>query len=195
MRTQTAPRTPIEAPQLMSIQRRREALRRTGRRRQRLVRSPPGRGRRADRAERRGQVDDVQPHHGRRRLSAGEIFFKQENITNAPLHRRSAMGMARTFQIVRLFSGLTVLENVMLGFHPQLVDGFIPSLLRFRKVAADERRSLAAGDGTAAVRRSRAARGRPDLDICRTGSSVLSKSRGRWRASPASCCSTNRPRA
>jgi branched-chain amino acid transport system ATP-binding protein len=50
------------------------------------------------------------------------------------------MGMARTFQIVRLFSGLTVLENVMLGFHPQLVDGFIPSLLRFRKVAADERR-------------------------------------------------------
>jgi branched-chain amino acid transport system ATP-binding protein len=73
-------------------------------------------------------------------LSAGEIFFKQENITKTPLHRRSAMGMARTFQIVRLFSGLTVLENVMLGFHPQLVDGFIPSLLRFRKVAADERR-------------------------------------------------------
>jgi branched-chain amino acid transport system ATP-binding protein len=53
------------------------------------------------------------------------------------------MGMARTFQIVRLFGGLTVLENVMLGFHPTLVDGFLASLLRMRRVAADERRCAA----------------------------------------------------
>lgn len=72
--------------------------------------------------------------------TSGEIVFKQKNITRQPLHTRSGMGMARTFQIVRLFGGLSVLENVMLGFHPRLVDGFLPSLLRFRKVAADERR-------------------------------------------------------
>ena len=140
MRTQTASRTPIEAPQLMSI---RGGMKRFGG----LVA--------VDNVSfdvRQGEAVGLIGPNGAGKsttfnlitgvdgLSAGEIFFKQENITKAPLHRRSAMGMARTFQIVRLFSGLTVLENVMLGFHPQLVDGFIPSLLRFRKVAADERR-------------------------------------------------------
>lgn len=75
-------------------------------------------------------------------LSAGEVVYQGARITGTPLHRRSAMGMARTFQIVRLFSGLTVLENVMLGFHPKLVDGFLPSLLRRRRVAGDERRCV-----------------------------------------------------
>jgi branched-chain amino acid transport system ATP-binding protein len=140
MRTQATPRTPIEAPQLMSIQ---AGVKRFGG----LVA--------VDNVSfevRQGEAVGLIGPNGAGKsttfnlitgvdgLSAGEIFFRQENITHVPLHRRSAMGMARTFQIVRLFSGLTVLENVMLGFHPQLVDGFIPSLLRFRKVAADERR-------------------------------------------------------
>jgi len=76
-------------------------------------------------------------------LTSGDVFYKGARITGTPLHRRSAMGMARTFQIVRLFGGLTVLENVMLGFHPTLVDGFLASLLRMRRVAADERRCAA----------------------------------------------------
>ncbi|WP_244832013.1 ABC transporter ATP-binding protein [Caballeronia sp. TF1N1] len=76
-------------------------------------------------------------------LTSGDVFYKGARITGTPLHRRSAMGMARTFQIVRLFGGLTVLENVMLGFHPMLVDGFVASLVRRRRVAADERRCAA----------------------------------------------------
>ena len=72
--------------------------------------------------------------------TAGDIQFGGQRMDIVPLHRRSAMGMARTFQIVRVFPGLTVLENVMMGFHHKLIDGFLPSLLKARSVLACERR-------------------------------------------------------
>lgn len=62
-------------------------------------------------------------------LSSGEIHFRGRRVTDEPCHQRSPMGMARTFQIVRLFGGLTVLENVMLGQHPKMPDGIVRSLL------------------------------------------------------------------
>ncbi|TRX74293.1 ABC transporter ATP-binding protein [Pseudomonas mangiferae] len=71
--------------------------------------------------------------------SAGEIGFDRRPMSRAPLHTRSALGMARTFQIVRVFPGLSVLENVMMGFHPRLVDGILPSLLRIAHVLRTER--------------------------------------------------------
>lgn len=71
--------------------------------------------------------------------TSGEVHFRGGRISDVPLHRRSAMGMARTFQIVRVFPGLTVLENVMMGFHHKLVDGFVPSLLKARTVMRTER--------------------------------------------------------
>jgi branched-chain amino acid transport system ATP-binding protein len=77
------------------------------------------------------------------RLGVGDIFFEGERITEQPVHRRSGAGMTRTFQIIRLFQGLTVLENVMLGFHPRLKDGIVRSLLGLGSVAADERRCKA----------------------------------------------------
>ena len=72
--------------------------------------------------------------------SAGEIGFANMSMLKAPLHRRSALGMARTFQIVRVFPGLTVLENVMMGFHHMLTDGILPSMLRAVQVMRTERR-------------------------------------------------------
>lgn len=72
--------------------------------------------------------------------SAGEIGFAEMSMLKAPLHRRCALGMARTFQIVRVFPGLTVLENVMMGFHHMLTDGILPSLLRAVQVMRTERR-------------------------------------------------------
>ena len=72
--------------------------------------------------------------------TSGDIRFRGEEVADVPLHRRSALGMARTFQIVRVFPGLSVLENVMMGFHHTLVDGFLPSLLRAPAVLRTERR-------------------------------------------------------
>jgi ABC-type branched-subunit amino acid transport system ATPase component len=76
---------------------------------------------------------------GVRPLSAGDIHFCGRKVTGDPPHRRSPMGMARTFQVVRLFRGLTVLENVLLGIHPKFPDGIIRSLLAGPRLARQER--------------------------------------------------------
>ena len=78
---------------------------------------------------------------GVRPPSSGEIFFKGERITDQPAYTRSPMGMARTFQIVRLFNGLSVVENVQLGLHPKFPDGLLRSLANLASLGAQERAS------------------------------------------------------
>ncbi|MFQ5914356.1 MAG: ABC transporter ATP-binding protein [Nitrospinota bacterium] len=48
---------------------------------------------------------------------AGEIAFEGEVLNGLRPHKRTALGIARTFQNNRLFGHMTVLENVMLGQH------------------------------------------------------------------------------
>jgi branched-chain amino acid transport system ATP-binding protein len=78
---------------------------------------------------------------GVRPPTSGDIFFRGQRVTDQPAHTRSPMGMARTFQIVRLFRGLSVLENVQLGLHPKFPDGLLRSLAEFRSLRALERES------------------------------------------------------
>jgi branched-chain amino acid transport system ATP-binding protein len=47
--------------------------------------------------------------------SSGSIFLFGKDVTRWPAHRRTALGMARTFQITSLFPKLTVLDNVLLA--------------------------------------------------------------------------------
>jgi branched-chain amino acid transport system ATP-binding protein len=48
-------------------------------------------------------------------VSSGRVRLFNEDITALPPHLRAARGIARTFQITKLFSGLTVRENVLLA--------------------------------------------------------------------------------
>jgi branched-chain amino acid transport system ATP-binding protein len=52
---------------------------------------------------------------GEVRASHGRILFFGEDVTSLPPHVRAARGMARTFQITRLFTNLTVQENLLLA--------------------------------------------------------------------------------
>lgn len=72
-------------------------------------------------------------------LSSGGIIFDGQDVTRQAPHGRSALGMTRTFQIVRLFGELPVLGNVMLGGHCKMTQGFVTSLLRLPGVIADGR--------------------------------------------------------
>ena len=54
------------------------------------------------------------------RPSAGAVTFDGRNILALPGHARSTLGIARTFQNIALFDGMTVLENIKLGAHEQL---------------------------------------------------------------------------
>ena len=49
------------------------------------------------------------------RPTAGRISFAGTDITGLPPHRRTRAGLSRTFQNIRVFRGMTVLENVMVG--------------------------------------------------------------------------------
>ena len=51
------------------------------------------------------------------RIDAGSVTLAGRTITNLPAHKLAEAGLARTFQNIRLFTNLTVLENVMIGLH------------------------------------------------------------------------------
>jgi len=48
---------------------------------------------------------------------AGTLAFGNTNMAGLPAHKRVRLGIARTFQKIRLFKQLSVLENVVAGFH------------------------------------------------------------------------------
>jgi branched-chain amino acid transport system ATP-binding protein len=66
---------------------------------------------------------------------AGDIFIyppqgKQHRLNNLKINQITALGIARTFQNIRLFSGMTVLENVMIGRHCRSGAGIAGAILR-----------------------------------------------------------------
>lgn len=44
----------------------------------------------------------------------GQVIFKDINITRLPIHKIRKLGLSRTFQIIRLFDGMSVIDNVAL---------------------------------------------------------------------------------
>jgi branched-chain amino acid transport system ATP-binding protein len=62
------------------------------------------------------------------RPAAGHVRFAGEDITRTPAPRRAALGLARTFQNIALFRGLTVLDNIKLGRHCHLKTGPLAAL-------------------------------------------------------------------
>ncbi len=61
--------------------------------------------------------------------TAGRVFFRDEDITGLPRHEVTRRGIARTFQNIRLFRELSVLENVLVGCHLQLDAGLFEATL------------------------------------------------------------------
>lgn len=62
--------------------------------------------------------------------TGGNIYFDGKVITRKKPHKITQMGMARTFQNLRLFKSMTVLENVMSGMHCRTSAGAIGAILR-----------------------------------------------------------------
>ena len=64
------------------------------------------------------------------RPTSGHITLENKPIAGLPPHKINRRGIARTFQNIRLFGGLTVLENVLVGFTQSVTHGFLGTVLR-----------------------------------------------------------------
>ena len=62
--------------------------------------------------------------------TAGEVFFNGQNITGLKQHKIAELGIARTFQNLRVFTAMTVRDNVVTGNHINIRAGFVDSLLQ-----------------------------------------------------------------
>lgn len=69
----------------------------------------------------------------------GRIFFAGEPITGLAPHRIVELGIARTFQSIRLFGQLPVIENVLAGRHCRMKAGILSCLVHSRTQREDER--------------------------------------------------------
>jgi branched-chain amino acid transport system ATP-binding protein len=63
----------------------------------------------------------------------GRAHYDGVELLGLPSHEIIQMGIARTFQNIRLFANLTVLDNVRIAFHPHAGYGLLDSVLRLRR--------------------------------------------------------------
>jgi branched-chain amino acid transport system ATP-binding protein len=70
---------------------------------------------------------------------AGDIRFQGRDIAGMKPYQINAIGIARTYQNIRLFSGMTALENVLVGRHTRAACGIVHNLLRTPRQRQEER--------------------------------------------------------
>ncbi len=76
-------------------------------------------------------------------VTSGSIEFDDppSSLVGLPAHKINELGIARTFQTLRLFPNLTVAENVLIGMNRHLNGGFLQSLLRTPAIVEDEKKA------------------------------------------------------
>jgi branched-chain amino acid transport system ATP-binding protein len=70
----------------------------------------------------------------------GAIHFDGHNLVGLKPNQICSLGIARTFQTVRLFTNMSVLENAMVGQHCRTRSGVFGAVLRLPRTRAEERR-------------------------------------------------------
>ncbi len=70
--------------------------------------------------------------------TAGEIRYAGASIVGLPPYRIADLGVARTFQNVQIFRGMTVLENVLVGLHRHMRSGLLAVASRSRATRREE---------------------------------------------------------
>lgn len=69
---------------------------------------------------------------------AGSIHFQGQNITRMPPPRRAKLGLARSFQNIALFRGMSVLDNIKLGRHVHLRTNVLDALFYIGRAKREE---------------------------------------------------------
>lgn len=72
--------------------------------------------------------------------TSGRVVFNGEDVTGQAAPKIAVKGIARTFQNIRLYDDLTVIENVMVAGHSSVRYTFLEAILGLGRFAADEKR-------------------------------------------------------
>jgi branched-chain amino acid transport system ATP-binding protein len=75
---------------------------------------------------------------GAYRPRSGQILLEDKEITGRPPHEIASLGIARTFQNIALFRGMTVLDNIMLGRHVKMRSNIFSSLFYWGPAQKEE---------------------------------------------------------
>ncbi len=70
--------------------------------------------------------------------TSGDILFNGESIINQRPEHIAKKGMARTFQNIKLFKNMSVLENIKIGFHNRTKTTMFDAIIRNKKYRVDE---------------------------------------------------------
>ncbi len=86
-----------------------------------------------------GKTTTLNVISGLYRADGGSVAFDGHELAGRPAHAIAALGIGRTFQNIRLFGELSVLENVMIGRHVRTKTGFLGALFPGGATAREER--------------------------------------------------------
>ncbi|MFR4989072.1 ABC transporter ATP-binding protein [Anaerotruncus colihominis] len=86
-----------------------------------------------------GKTTTVNMITGDNPQTEGEVFFMGNPISKLPICTRANLGIGRTFQNIKLFSTMTVLENVIIGGQSKTTQSMLKYLLNFRIAKKEER--------------------------------------------------------
>lgn len=73
------------------------------------------------------------------RPEAGKIIFNGHSTIGMRPDQIAALGISRTFQNIRLFGNMTVIENILVGMHPRLKQSMVSALLQTKAFREEER--------------------------------------------------------
>lgn len=75
-------------------------------------------------------------------ITSGDVLFNGKSIGTLPSHKRTGLGIARTFQTSKLFEGLTVKQNVMVGMHCRTKTGVLGALWGGTSFSSEETQTI-----------------------------------------------------
>lgn len=81
--------------------------------------------------------------HGVYLPDEGDVQFQGRSLVGMSMDRVARAGIARTYQTVHLFDGMTVLDQVLVGRHVRMKSGVLGALLRSGGVRREERNAIA----------------------------------------------------
>lgn len=79
---------------------------------------------------------------GNYRPNSGNIRFNGQSITSTSTHKIVELGIARTFQTIRLFQNMSAMENVLAGRHCRMASGILGAMLHLPSYKAEEKLAI-----------------------------------------------------